>query len=568
MGNAAVSIQWARAALDALARAGVRTICLCPGFRNSPLIVAAHERKDMQIFTHVDERGAAYFALGLIRATGMPAVVVCTSGTAAGNFLPAAMEADHSRLPLIILTADRPQEMIGIGANQATRQAEIFAVHTRGREHLLAYSAEPVLLAHLDRAVSALVGRAVGAYPGPVHLNMAFREPFLPDESELGAIPEVKYGRTEIMAPDSSCVLPEKFIQELKRAKRPLFLIGAENLSENTRSALAALSRQTSVPVWWEAAGGEITGSADGSGALWELYPREEGRIPAPDLIVQLGGAPTSRAWADWRRRWQGAGFWVFDHAEHARDPSLLNSKIFSCAPTAAILALAAKAGEIKGERDPEWSAALRAEEGRWRETMGEALRSASDSAEPLWIRSALTTLPERAEIFLGNSMPIRDFNRFAPAAGKLATTWTNRGLSGIDGNIALALGILSARRRPLLAALGDLTAFHDWNSMALAKKLAAPFVLLVINNGGGEIFRQVGTGGYSRREEWFTTPTPVAWSSAAAAFGAQYFFADSATSLRVEMPKAWSAGGFSVVEFRTESSASAALRAFPGGAK
>lgn len=520
MKQAIGSYRTALTLMSSLADAGVRHLVVSPGFRNSPLLLAAQRDASLDVITAIDERGAAFLALGLSRG-GQPAAVLCTSGTAVANYFPAVMEAYESHCPLIVLTADRPQELVGTGANQCTDQTKAFGTHVRFFAEI---SSDETAETHVAYSATKAVSLSRDPVPGPVHLNIRFREPFLPVAAEVD---EIEKGWQKPAAlwkifPSASGPSKEQWLAMetlFRAAQRPLFVVGPNNFSAEFLESLQRLCAHTGYPMLAENASGLPFRGGNSAyisrHAESTLAAMAEGKLPAPDLLVRIGAPLTGRALGLLLKASRVPQV-LFDHAGESREPHLHPS---IC---------------VQGGLDGWVSAFLRSglslSDSGWR---SELLAFASQREEKLASHLAQGTLTEwrfhhglgekiqdGAAIFLGNSMPIRDFND-AFTAKKLLHIFSNRGLSGIDGLIASACGTALSSGRETHAILGDLSTLHDISSLSILSSLRdrLKFTLWTINNEGGEIFRIVGTSKTAGKPEWFTTPQAYDAAALAKAF-------------------------------------------------
>lgn len=492
--------------LEGLEAAGVKVIFTSPGFRNSPVLAALAMRSSFTVISHIDERGAAFAALGAAKASGRPAAVLCTSGTAAGNFLPAVMEAWHGRVPLVAITADRPPELIGVGANQATQQPGIFSEFARTLD-LAVPSAESA--AQWGTYVCDAIGEAVRNHR-PAHVNARFREPFTFSEADVTATPpELLRSRVcsekQPVARDAAGGLPSA-----PPLEKTVVLLG-EGVSGEEQIRLSSLCRSRGIPL--------VANLHAASSVAEEVILRGDSFLRATSWrerlralhIVRVGaplvGRQYSWLWKSAERRW------VID--EEARDPDLMSSEKIRMAPGSWM-----EHWLPGGCSNPEWTAmwdrAEREAEGAIASACGGAATGGSLTEWAVWV-SLNQWLPGEAQLLVGNSMPIRDFLWAAPAS-KDRTVFVNRGLSGIDGLLSTAIGACAATERVTVAVVGDLSTIHDSSAFSFGNHY--PVTVVVLNNGGGEIFRVVEAGEYPVKEEVFTTPNTVDFVALAGAFG------------------------------------------------
>jgi 2-succinyl-5-enolpyruvyl-6-hydroxy-3-cyclohexene-1-carboxylate synthase len=449
--------------IEALRRAGVRTVCLCPGGRNAPLVEVLEPLRQggMEVLDFFDERGAAFFALGRARRDLRPSAVVTTSGTAAAELLPAMVEAYYQGAPLLALTADRPRSFRGTGAPQSIEQANLFGIYARQ-------------VIDLDRAGTRW---HVDPCCWPVHVNVSFDEPLLegwqPDAvaASPAAAPEPPGGEVSGVG--------EAAVGAAVRLRRPLVVLGALAATED-RDAAAAFCERLRAPLLAEASshlrhrlrglvlqGGE-TVAAEGLRRGWF------------DGVVRVGDIPSFRLWRDLERRhdlavvslsrlpWRG-----LTHGAHVQ------------VPRGTPLPLDRLAGAMRVEPEP---AALRAADERVASALETLLRRFPQS-EPALVRQLSETIPAGSFVYLGNSLPIREWNQFS--SDRPFEHGENRGANGIDGQLSTFLG-WSGPGRENWAVVGDLTALYDLPSLWALPHAAGPVRIVVINNGGGRIFRRI----------------------------------------------------------------------------
>ena len=521
--NSAIdSYALAVAIINQLHDSGVDRIILTPGFRNSPLILAANRSKKMKAITVLDERGAGFLALGICKSSRRPVAVACTSGTAVANLFPAVMEANHSNLPLIIITADRPEELIGTGANQCTDQRAIFGVHVRHYENL-----EPPTFNGFEEnaryVISRSIASAVSEKAGPIHINVRFREPFLASLSEVEEFdrdysPKMGY-QSFSAAGGPSREQFEAFQSLFAAAERPLLVVGPSEFAEATRKKILAVAKRLGAPLLAEPSSGLAFGLESGLlvHRAEQVIDEMVKKIEAADLVIRIGAPLTGRHLGIFLKEKKPVQI-VFDPSGEAREPHLYPSVFFM--------------GGFEGwlEALQRFDFFLSRIDTKWRDSVIHA-DSLIDSAlsKHMTKFSAFTEWSffrnfkpkNKVQVFLGNSMPIRDFNSVVKRDLNLAGVFSNRGQSGIDGLLASACGVALGGQIETHAMIGDLSTLHDLSSLSIMSKLRdqISLTLWVLNNGGGEIFRTLATAKASDQEEWFTTPQKFQLSALAKAF-------------------------------------------------
>lgn len=567
------SFLWATRLLRTLHTGGVRHFVSSPGFRNSPLVLAllqlAEKDPSFQVYSHMDERGAAFFALGLAKAAREPAVVFCTSGTAAANYYPAVLEAEQAQVSLVVVTADRPAELIGIGANQAFDQQNLYGQHLRFSAHVPPAAPVESLQEwdHMEYTVARAVGLSQGSSPGPVHLNCAFREPFLlgpSDKAAVAAHQEITKPRqrfvSEIEKPSAESIL--RVAMEWSRLGNVLVAVGPGEWSADDRAVLRKFSRMPNTVVVAEAASGLGFGAGPNDAFLLRAENLfKDDSLPVPSLLLRFGAPLTGRGFEKFQQRTQAAGstFWIFD-GSLKRNPNLGAATFFGGSISGWFKGLSEMNKPVEG--DEAWRAAWLKAEQTLEAKLGKILAEENFLTEWHISRALAEYLPADGNLFLGNSMPIRDFNTTALRQKNDVSLFSNRGLSGIDGLISTALGVARATRKPSIALLGDLSTLHDISALSLAKRLEPQidFELWVINNQGGEIFRVVRTNTWPDLEKWFTTPQQLDFASLARGFGLDYVLLDSREKLSQHIKKT-QASGVRIVEFKVGENNSAIRR-------
>ncbi len=560
------STAFASVFVDELIRCGLREVVLAPGSRSAPLAMALHERcgagRPLRLHVRIDERAAAFLALGLAKAAGRPAAVLCTSGTAAANFHPAVIEADESGVPLLLLTADRPPELRGTGANQTIDQLRLYGGAVRWFADLGVPEARPGMNAYW-RSVAcrgwAAASGAAGGFPGPVQLNIPLRDPLVPgrpDVASSGDWPESLDGRPggapwTRLARDAGPGAPGPL--ELPWTAQGVVLAG-DGAAEP--AALAELAEQAGWPVLAEPSSGARLGRAALTGYQYLLDDPEFTAAHPPDLVISAGRPGLSRGQLGFLRQAAGRG---------ARQVVLAQGPGRWADPARTATDLAARIrlrGGPPGGQPTGW---LR----RWQQADA-AVRGALDAilaedhglTEPRLARDLAAALPDGALLWAASSLPIRDLDRHMAARAGLRVL-ANRGASGIDGLISAASGAALAHQAagggPAVALLGDLAMLHDAPGLFAGPQEPRPdLVIVVASNDGGGIFSTLEPAAFPDSfERVFGTPHGARLSALAAAAGLPYL------SLRepAELPAALRGSGLRIVEVPADRAAGAALR-------
>jgi 2-succinyl-5-enolpyruvyl-6-hydroxy-3-cyclohexene-1-carboxylate synthase len=517
--TAATQTIWAGLVATTLADAGVTRCVVSPGSRSTPLVVALAREPRLELVTLIDERAAAFFALGAARATGLPVALVCTSGTAAAHYLPAIVEASMADVPLIAITADRPPELHGCGASQTIDQIEIYGGFVRGAIDLGAPTGGALALRAVRRKLVQAITLARGPRPGPVHLELPLGKPLEPaapgndGERALARLASELAGPIRIaaprLAPDAGA------IGELAAviATTPDGVIVAGALPAGfaaARAAVFGLAARTGYPILAEA-GSQLrfTPRPDSVVVVDHLDAIPADALPVPRVVIQLGAEPVATVWPAWLARLTAAGCARYVLAGHAWHDAESSARAVILGDVAtAIEGLIAGLG-AGSPHASDAAAGWRAVEVRARRSLELAL-DGHPRSEATLLRAAIAALPERAALQLGNSLPIRVVDWVCRGGGPARPVLTQRGAAGIDGLIASAAGATWAGL-PVLLVLGDVSFAHDLGGLLAARSARAPLAILVIDNAGGQIFAGMPIAraqlGAAFERHWVTPP-------------------------------------------------------------
>jgi 2-succinyl-5-enolpyruvyl-6-hydroxy-3-cyclohexene-1-carboxylate synthase len=552
------NILWARVLIDALRTGGVRHVCVSPGSRSGPLVLAARESEGLEITVHFDERSAAFFALGLAKATRRPTALVCTSGTAAANYLPAVCEASHACVPMIVLTADRPPELRFAGAPQTMDQRDLYGGFVRS------FHEAPLPEMTIDRlrSLRGLALRAVTAAcappAGPVHIDLPFREPLAPAIEDSETVRSLwaswqKEPRADAPAETENEVDEESIgtiAPRLRAARRPWLVAGPESVAGEEREAVLALSRAWRAPVLADVASGLRfhTGGEPAVCAHADIIARAVGSgATAPDVVLRIGGLPTSKALNETLAAC-GCETFAVQRDDRRRDPDGIVRTV------------------VRGRTGPVCSRLTREVEGRgvagsdWIERFVRAERAARSLLETLPIPpeaasvcGAIRAMPGGSTIFLSNSMPVRWAESYAASSDARHEIFVNRGLNGIDGIASTALGAAFGTGAPLLLVTGDLAFLHDLGGLQACRWIEQPVAILLLNNNGGGIFAHLPIGRYPEVSgPLFETPHDCDLEPAARIFGLAHATAATAHEVAAEVAATIASRARRVIEIRT----------------
>jgi 2-succinyl-5-enolpyruvyl-6-hydroxy-3-cyclohexene-1-carboxylate synthase len=556
----------ASAFAEELARCGLRQAVICPGSRSTPLALALWRQPQIEATVIVDERSAAFFALGAAQASGAPVAILCTSGTAAANFHPAVCEADLAAVPLLVLTADRPPELRGIGAGQAIDQLKLYGSSVRWFCEVGTHAADDDGLLHYRSTACRAFAVARGeSRPGPVHLNFAFREPLapLPVEGAVTATdPLALEGRdprplTAVTPVDRepSQFLLDEVAGHIAEADIGVIVAGRQ-LDPELREPLAHLARVAGFPILAEPTSQLRCGPHDRTHVVtaYDLLLRDERfrETASPDLVLRFGEMPTSKPLRSWLAE-SGADQIVADPLGDWNEPSRRAAALLRADPTELAAGWAARLGEER-PAPAMWLQAERAA----REAIAAELDGLAAPSEP-GLQLALGAAYGDGElVYTASSMPIRDQEAFLPALEADLTLLCNRGANGIDGLVSSGIGAAHATGMPTTIVTGDLGLLHDIGGLAALREVSTPVRIVVVDNDGGGIFHflpQEQALGGEEFEALLGTPRGVDVARAAALFDLPHRRVEDLT----DIPAALGAGT-GLIEVKTDRQSNAAL--------
>jgi 2-succinyl-5-enolpyruvyl-6-hydroxy-3-cyclohexene-1-carboxylate synthase len=540
--------------VDELARAGLAHACLAPGSRSAPLALALAEHPAVQVHVHVDERSAAYFAVGAAKRSGRPVAVLCTSGTAAANLHPAVLEADHARTPLLLLTADRPPELRGTGANQATDQLKLYGAAVRWFCEVGLPADGPAAGRYWRSLASRAWAAASGPPAGPVHLNLAFAEPLarLGGEPAPGRPGGAPWTATPAVGAPPGPAEVAALAEAVRGAPRGVLVAGWG--AAPTPAALDAFAEASGWPVLADPLSGARRGPHAVSTYDGLLRAPRFAAAHRPQLVVRVGGGPTSKALAGWLD--ESVPQVLVDPAGGWLDPGRTAGLRLVADPSSLLAAAAAALRERPRPGQPEagWLAAWLEAERLARGAIDGLLDQWPEPFEGQVARDLVAALPDGATLVVGSSMPVRDVDAFARPRDGLRFV-ANRGLSGIDGFVATALGVAAAGEEPVAALCGDLTLLHDATSLLGAAARPRGAVLVVCDNDGGGIFSFLPQAGLPAElfEPLFGTPHGLDLAALAAAAGLPCRQVEKAADLLPALHAALAAGGTQLLLVRAD---------------
>lgn len=552
--------------VDELARSGLTTVCAAPGSRHTPLMLAFAKHPDIKVYSHLDERSASFFALGLALASDSPVALICTSGTAGANMYPAIIEAHQSRVPLIVITADRPAELRHSGANQTIDQIKMFGDFVLWFVDTALPEANPpaVAIRNLRTTANRAYATANGLRKGVVHINMPFRKPLEPTpvEGDMIEVPQLTGNRmrTSIITRSKLSAGDEgkRFrIEAYDLANRGIIVCG-RNCPSDSLPLFGLLSQYTGFPLFADSLSGVRYLKNPVQMALggFETYIRH---TQAPELVIRFGDIPLSKnlnALLDsdeikYRLVVSEDGVWN-DDTHYPTEIITADVQGFCNDLIKAIhMPVAQYDTSLIDEFDE-------LEKTTWQVINDEMQTGAYFDGGVVY--DVVDLIPDESTLFAGNSLPVRLLDQFGKPQNKRIYTYANRGASGIDGNISSALGAGAARPdKPLVAVVGDITFYHDMNGLLAVHRCGVPITLVLINNDGGGIFHRLPIKDFEPEfTEYFLTPHGLDFSHAAKMYGLEHTLIDvTANSARAQFRQAFSESvngrKSSIIEVRTD---------------
>jgi 2-succinyl-5-enolpyruvyl-6-hydroxy-3-cyclohexene-1-carboxylate synthase len=554
-----------RAFVDELARCGMRAACTSPGSRCAPLVLTLAREERLRCYSHIDERCAGFFALGLAKASGLPVAVTCTSGTAAAELLPAVIEAHEARVPLLLLTADRPPELRENGAGQAIDQLELFGGAAKWFFEVGTHDAPPKRLAWMRTLACRAYWTALEGRPGAVHLNFPLREPLVTDE----LLPEDDSGRPDgrpyVSRPHTRLVASAKdsaLHDLLSGAQRGVIVAGRHERNTPLGEVAAAFAQTATWPLLADPLSGARRGPA--AVAHYDALLREESFVQwaVPDLVLRIGDLPVSKPLRTWLASLDGVRQVALDPEGAWQDPTSVLSDCLAVDPIEALT----QATDALVPAEQDWLASWRSADER---AAGAILGALDDNAlsEPAVATELGVLLGEEATLFVASSMPVRDIETFWPVRKDPPRVLCNRGANGIDGTVSSAFGAAANGDGPVVLLIGDVALAHDIGGLLAASRLDLKLTIVLLDNGGGGIFDFLPVSGatMAQADEIYTrhiaTPTGLDFARAASLYGLAHERVETIPAFRAALERALSPqAGPAIVHVQTDRAANVDL--------
>lgn len=537
--------------IDELSSMNVKHAVISPGSRSTPLSMLLLKHPTIETHINIDERSAAFFALGIAKSTREPVVIVCTSGTAAANYYPAIVEAQISRIPLIVVTADRPHELRDVGAPQAINQIHLYGEYVK-------WFSEMAIPEMNDSAIQYVrnIGRRAAIVAkqqpaGPVHLNFPVREPLIPNMKEdyfhIGR-------RVHHINMESLAMLEESsvdiLVKELTKKEKGIIVCG-EIHDTRFSNSIIELAKKLEFPILADPLS-QLRTSDNQSHVIdcYDTFLRINEAVVElqPDVIIRFGSMPVSKALTLFLKQCKEVDHIVVDGGAGWREPTGMASHMISCDETLFCHYLAEK---LSQSEDDEWYQLWN----RLNQLTKKRLQKISEETsmdEGKIFTELSRLLPKEANLFVSNSMPIRDCDSFFHCNDTNSTVYANRGANGIDGVVSTALGV-SVKGNPTVLVIGDLSFYHDMNGLLAAKMLKLNITIIVVNNDGGGIFSFLPQSSEKEYfEELFGTPHGIDFSHAVQMYGGQFTRVESWLHFEETLLDSFEKEGLNVLEIRT----------------
>ena len=502
-----------------LVQNGVEQVVVSPGSRSTPLAYAFAHTKEIEMFRQVDERAAAFFALGLAKSTGKPVVLLCTSGTAAANYFPAIVEAKYARVPLIIMTADRPHELREVGAPQAINQIHLYGEQVKWFAEFPIPDDAKATLPFIERHTARAVAIAMSAPYGPVHINIPLREPLLIDFCDL---PQLRYQGNIL----NDCSLSEEARHALQNTitetRKGIFVIGELALNTNVEH-IWALIRRAKWPVMIESLS-NMRGNIPEDCLPYVISTYDAilknaafKKAAAPTTVIRFGAQPVSKFLSIFITESNPENYIIVDEDPMFRDSTSMATHFMHAKVDQSLAHVA-----IESNVDASYVAL-------WQQAQQIAYKHIehymeNEHDEGALVGEMLQVIPQKSDVFTSNSMPIRDVDTFYIPSDKDIRIIANRGANGIDGVISTALGYSAGNGRHMYLLIGDLAFLHDSNAFLATRYQTCELTIVVMNNDGGGIFSYLPQSTIEHHyEDLFGTPTGLTFEHVAAMYDLQY---------------------------------------------
>lgn len=539
---------WGIAVAHTLAELGLRQVFFSPGSRSTPLVLGFENHPLIESIPVLDERSAAFLALGSSKRTKNITALLCTSGTAPTHWFPAVAEAHHSSVPLLLLSADRPPELQNCGAGQTINQEHLFGSFVRSYHSVALPTNAPAGINSLQKTLITAYSQALGSNPGPVHLNFPFKEPFFPKQTPQ--IPDLAFDEPDKEKAQAAPNSLEQISKELHSCKRPLIIAGEHAPNAEVRAWL----EKAPVPILCDALSGLRENFCFNRILRFENFLRDSifSKRITPDLVLCLGPLPTSKTLRSWIDESQAKRL-IIEPRGQCVDPLKSPSSAFD-------LAYSFLHELPLPNSEPEWLDTWLNAENSVEEKLNLAFEKNLQAFEGRIARILSEHLPPHCLLHVANSMPIRDMEWFWKPSDRKRLLFGNRGVNGIDGTLGTALGLAHQANKPTYLLSGELAFLHDSNALLFAKTLKGSLTALVINNNGGGIFEHLPIAEKDEFEKCFATPQEIDFESLCKAHQVEYRKLQDVTEIKEAISNP--TPGLRILEIQTDRKSDSQTRA------
>ncbi len=540
--------------VDELVQSGLTDVVISPGSRSTPLAMTMTQHPDINQWVIIDERSAAFFALGLAKKKNRAVAIVCTSGTAAANYYPAIVEAHYGRVPLVALTADRPHELRDVGAPQSIEQIGLYGYYAKWFHEMALPEADSKMLEYARSKASRAVNTATNGNAGPVHLNFPLREPLIPDFTIAGL-----WGRRNDQAyypvfnGERRLHLDQlnHLIQKLQSHQKGLLVCGPQ-LDKEFAEAVVQLAASWQVPILADPLSQVRSGQHHKDQVIegYDAILRNDSirKQLKPDFIIRFGAMPVSKAYLFYAKEHSEIPQYIVESEASYREPAGNRTEFIYADPELLCNDLAAADITVDEKWLEKWQSMNQVAKKYLLEHDDSNMLTEGDAT-----RILMEVIPDESSLYVGNSMSIRDVDTFFMTTPKRLNILANRGANGIDGMVSSGLGAASTGD-PVTLLLGDLSFFHDSNGLLAAKQYKLNLTILLINNNGGGIFSFLPQVNYKDHfEALFGTPMDVNFQHIVEMYGGNYVDVNNDSELRDALQSSYESQGLSVIEVKTD---------------
>ncbi|WP_404453801.1 2-succinyl-5-enolpyruvyl-6-hydroxy-3-cyclohexene-1-carboxylic-acid synthase [Virgibacillus necropolis] len=542
--------------VDELVKSGLTEVIISPGSRSTPLAMTVMEHPDMKQWVVIDERSAAFFALGMAKQHKRPVAIVCTSGTAAANYFPAIVEAYYSRVPLVVLTADRPHELRDVGAPQSIDQLKLFGDYVKWFHEMALPDDDTRMLNYARSKASRAVHLASEGNAGPVHVNIPIREPLVPDftlENLWGNKDNSTYLPTLDGKKRVDQTLLTYLLDKLSQKKRGLIVCGPQT-NEDLAEAVTALAAKWNVPVLADPLSQVRSGQHHKDMVIegYDAFLRNESirKKLKPDFIIRFGAMPVSKPYLFYVKNHMDVDQYIVEEHSGYREPAGNRTEFIYADSQLLCEDLLAIDKEVSFDSSwlEEWQIMNQVAKKYLMNAQNAGLLTEGEA-----VKCLMEVIPDASTLYVGNSMSVRDLDTFFMTTPKQLSILANRGANGIDGMVSSGLGA-AATGTPTTLLLGDLSFFHDMNGLLAAKHYKINLTIVLINNDGGGIFSFLPQQEQKAQFELlFGTPHGIEFSHAISMYGGTHQVVTKESELEDALFASYQYDGLSVVEVKTE---------------